>query len=139
MTEHVLQFLEFGAPAEPIEHLASEFTAPFLPALALSASDSPALSPHLLASLFTFREVRTALGYAGLDFVEIADSVVAAEAISAVGDKDSLENGGSGNAAAGLQQEDDGGGEEAFWELDKDDKIDECNAFEVADEVRKLS
>lgn len=141
MTEHVLQFLQYGAPAERIGSLVSTVTAPFLPSLALAASDSPALIPHLLPSLYSFREVRGALVYAALDYVEIAQAVLEAEAetevervagVAAAAEKVATAGVDDG-AAAGVEHEDEGGEE---WPGVNEDEIDECNAFEVADEVR---
>ncbi|CAM6090427.1 unnamed protein product [Calypogeia fissa] len=142
MMEHVLQFLQYGAPVEPIGQLSSSVTAPFLPSLALSASDSPTLIPHLLPSLYNVRQVRNALVYAGLDYVDIAQSVLEDEAKEEAATTASA----AGNVPSGVlvpaaapeleQEEDELRDEEWTWV--NDDETDECNNFEVADEKARV-
>ncbi|BBN08115.1 integrator complex subunit 2 [Marchantia polymorpha subsp. ruderalis] len=134
MASHVLHFLQYRAPAKPIAELEGECIAPFLPSLTLAAADSPALIPHLLPSLYSHMQVPRALAYAGLDYVEIAQSVLEAEAATGG------ENPGSFPPEEEEEEEDDGS-KKMVWKWDSNegegDDPDECHAFEVADEKER--
>ncbi|KAL3688309.1 hypothetical protein R1sor_014618 [Riccia sorocarpa] len=132
MANHVLQFLQYGAPAKAVAELGAECTAPFLPSLALAAADSPALIPALLPSLRSHLQVPKALAYANLDYVEIAHLVLEEEAAA--------------NKSGSLPPMDEDGEEDEdkkkAWKWDEDEledeDADECYSFEVADEKERV-
>ncbi|KAL2630415.1 hypothetical protein R1flu_015101 [Riccia fluitans] len=133
MANHVLQFLQYGAPAKPIAELRTECTAPFLPSLTLAAADSPALIPTLLPSLRSHMQVPRALAYANLDYVEIAHLVLEEEAAA------NAKKTGSFPSTEEDVEEDE---KKKAWKWDadelEDEDADECHSFEVVDEKERV-
>lgn len=116
--DRIVNFLRFGADAGGIQALDNSVTAPFLPALALAATDAPSLLSPLLSSLAWHSQTPRAFSYASLDYFEVFRQCQAAASTS------------------GLNL---GASEDEEWEWHKEEEDgagpDECDAFQQGEEV----
>lgn len=117
--DRIVNFLRFGADATGIQALDSSVTAPFLPALALAATDAPSLLSPLLSSLAWHTQTPRAFSYASLDYFEVCRQCQAGASTSGL--------------APGANEEE----EEWEWHKEEEDGAgpDECDAFQQGEEV----
>ena len=117
--DRIVNFLRFGADAAGIQALDSSVTAPFLPALALAATDAPSLLSPLLSSLACHSQTPRAFSYASLDYFEVCRQCQAAASTSGL--------------APGASED----VEEWEWHKEEEDGAgpDECDAFQQGEEV----
>lgn len=125
MAGKIVEFVQYGAEARPIQALDASVTAPFLPALALAATDSGWLLTPLLSSLVSHSDTPRALEYAGLDYERIAREVVL--------------DGQAGSSGARSQSQEEENEEQWDWAEDEESAgLEECEAFLQGNEVNSL-
>ena len=124
MADTILDFLRYGAHPASVSSVAISSASPFLPSLALSASDAPSLILPLLPPFVSNPLAPQAFDYASLDFSDLPHSVLGMEASAAAA--------GSRSQPIAGQDVDMSAGTQETAELD------ESVTFEISSEVSHI-
>lgn len=123
MADTILDFLRYGAHPASVSSVAISSASPFLPSLALSASDAPSLILPLLPPFVSNPLAPQAFDYASLDFSDLPHSVLDMEASAAAGSRSQPIAGQDVDMSAGTQET---------------AELDESVTFEISSEKERL-